>query len=349
MVKRMDLVASLVCLMVCLARGQGTPQPPNPGLLQDPGQQERSGAQATHLPLTQDQVQDLIQENTKDPDVVYKALDERGVDFDLNPKIERKMRAAGADDTLLQAIWKAGPTRRNTKSATLTSSSGAPLHANYEEAMGYETLENELDPDRRLRMVAEFERRFPASELMSSVYAQAAKANEQKGDLNMVVEYGEKSLKLDSNNLFSLLMVAMVLPQPRMLEGSPQQAAQQLATAEAYAGRALSLIAALPAQAKEGSEQLQRRKDALASDAHTALATVYMERDETEKAIDQFKTAISLAPRPKPELYFRLGEVCARAGKKAEAIEAFKRASEMGRGTPLGEYAEQKLTELGKQ
>jgi len=346
MVKKMGVVSALVCVAVSLAMGQGTQPPASPGLLQDPGQQDKPRAQAT--PLTQDEVRDLLKKNAKDPDTVYKALDERGVDFDLDPKIERKMRAAGADDTLLQAIWKAGPTGRNSKSATLTSSSGVPLHANFEEAMGYKTLENELDPDRRLRMVAEFERRFPASELLSSVYAQAAKAYQQKGDLNGVVEYGQRSLKLDANNLYSLLMVAIVLPQPRMLQGTAEQTTQQLATAEAYAGHALSLIAALPSQPNEAGEQLQKRKDTLASDAHTALATVYMERDETDKAIDHFKTAIALSPAPNPQLYFRLGEVYAHSGKNPEAVEAFTKAAELGRGTPLQQYAEQRLAQLKK-
>jgi tetratricopeptide (TPR) repeat protein len=326
-------------------------QPPSPPILQsvptyEEGQSPR--VQSTRRPLTEGEVRDMLKQSGKDLDPVYKALDERGVDFDLDPKIAQAMREAGADDPLLQAIWKAGPTGRGTKSATLTSSSGVPLHANFEEAMGYKTIENELDPGRRLRMVAEFQRRFPSSELLSSVYAQAAKACQQQGDLSGVVEYGEKSLKLDSNNLFSLLMVAMALPQPRMLQGDAQQTAQQLATAKADADHALRLIAALPAQPNEDGDHLRKRKDALSSDAHTALATVYMERDETDKSIDQFKTAISLTPKPNPQLYFRLGEVYTRSGKKDEAIAAFTKAAELGHGTVLQQYAEERLAQLKK-
>jgi tetratricopeptide (TPR) repeat protein len=346
--KQLVVLSALAGWAAALLLAQQTP-PPTLEPVPSYEEQQRARARNAARPLTQAEVRDLLKKSGKDLDPLYQTLDERGVDFDLDPQSVQALRQGGADDTLLEAIWKAGPTGRGTKSATLTSSTGAPLHANVEEAMGYKTMENELDPGRRLRMVAEFERRFPSSELMSSVYAQAAKAYRDMGDLQGVVEYGEKSLKLDPDNLFSLVMVALVLPQPRMLQGPPEQATRQLATAEAYAGRALKLVAALPARPNESREQLRARQDALAADAHTALATVYMERDQSAQAIDQFKTAIALSPLPNPQLYFRLGEVYAHSGKNSEAIEAFTKAADLGRGTVLQQYAEQKLAELKKK
>ena len=325
------------------------PQRPSMGQVVESERLDRAANQNLKQPLTQSEVINLVKKNKSAPEVVYRALNERGVDFDLDRKIEKKMRNAGADDDMLQAIWKAGPTGRNEKTATLTSSTGVPLHAKYEEAMSYKTMENESDPDKRLRMGEEFEQRFPASELMSSVYAQAAKSYREKGDLNKLVEYGEKSLKLDAHNLYSLLMVAIALPQPRMLESNPELSAQRLSTAEEYANRALKLIDGVPARPNETDEQLKKRKDALASDAHTALAMVYMGRDESAKAIEEFKTAISLSQAPNPQLYFRLGEVYADSGKTNEALEAFTKASELGRGTVLQQYADQRIAELKKK
>ena len=327
-----------------------TPQQrPSMGQVVESERLDRTLNQKLKQPLTQGEVINLLKKNKQDPDAVYKSLNERGVDFDLDPKIEKKMRNAGADDDMLQAIWKAGPTGRSEKTATLTSSTGVPLHAKYEEAMSYKTMENESDPDKRLRMVEEFEQRFPTSELMSTVYAQAAKSYREKGDLNKVVEYGEKSLGLDANNLYSLLMVAIALPQPRMQESNPELSAQRLSRAEEYANRALKLIDGVPARPNETGEQLKKRKDALASDAHTALAMVYMDRDESAKAIEEFKTAISLSQTPNPQLYFRLGEVYADSGKTNEALEAFTKASELGRGTVLQQYADQRIAELKRK
>jgi tetratricopeptide (TPR) repeat protein len=339
----------LLILFASPLMAQGTQQPPSMEEVLAAERLDRARYQNTQQLLTQDEVRNLIKKHKADPEYVYRALDERGVAFDLDRKIERKMRGAGADDVMLQAIWKAGPSSRNAKAAQLTSSSGALLHAKYEEAMGFKTVEDEMDPDRRLRMVEEFEQRFPNSELMSSVYTQAAKAYREKGDLNKLVEYGEKSLKLDPNNLFSLLMVAIALPQPRMLQGNPEQSAQRLSTAEEYANRALKLVAGLPKSANETDEQFQKHKASFASDAHDALAMVYMERDNSAKAIEEFKTAISLSQAPNPQLYFRLGEVYANSGKTSEALEAFTKASELGRGTVLQQYAEQRIAELKKK
>jgi len=349
MLRQLISMTAFVCLWACPLMAQSTQQPPSTQGAAASERPEQVPTRNAQPPLTQDEVRNLIKKNKKDLDVVYKAVDERGVDFDLDRKIETKMRSAGADDPLLQAVWKAGPTSRNAKSATLTSSSGVPIHANYEEAMGYKTLENEMDPDRRLRMVEEFESRFPTSELMSSVYTQAAKSCREKGDFDKLVEYGEKSLKLDPNNLYSLLMVAITLPQPRMLQSNPELTGQRLSTAEEDANRALKLIDSLPAKPNETDEQLKKRKDTLAADAHTALAMVYMERDQSAKAIEEFKTAISLSQTPNPQLYFRLGEIYANSGKNSEAIEAFSKASELGRGTVVQQYADQRIAELKKK
>jgi tetratricopeptide (TPR) repeat protein len=134
-----------------------------------------------------------------------------------------------------------------------------------------------------------------------------------------------------------------------VLESNQAQSAQLLAKAEGYAHRAQSLIDTMPRQPNETEEQFKKRKDSLASDAHTALAMVHMERDDLAKAIEEFKTAISLSQTPNPQLYFRLGEVCANSGKKPEAIEAFTKASELGRGTVLQQYADQRIAELKKK
>jgi tetratricopeptide (TPR) repeat protein len=350
MVSKLVTLGGLVWLVASLLMAQETQQPPSmeQGTAAERIERARSGV-PERQPLTQDDVLDLIKKNKDNLDVVYKTLDERKVNFDLDRKIEQKMRKAGADDVMLQAIWKAGPTGRSEKAATLTSATGAPLQATYEEAMGFKTMEHEPDPDKRLRMVDEFESRFPKSQFLSYVYLQAAKACQEKGDLNKLVEYGEKSLKQDPDNVFSLVMVALTLPQPRMLQGSPGEAAQRLSLAETYANRALKLIDSLPARTNESPEQLQKRKAALASDAHTALGMVCMDRDESPKAIEELKTAVSLTQTPNPQLYFRLGEVYENEGKKNEAFEAFTKASELGHGTVLQQYADQRIAELKKK
>lgn len=44
-------------------------------------------------------------------------LKTRGVDFDLDPKIEKSLRKAGADDETTQEVQKAGATSRANQKA----------------------------------------------------------------------------------------------------------------------------------------------------------------------------------------------------------------------------------------
>ena len=300
-------------------------------------------------PLTQKEVHDLIKNNKSDPALIIKTITERTVDFDLNKKIEGKFRPVGATDEILQAIWKAGPTCRTAKSSLLTSATGKQLEATYEEAMAYQALQNELDPDKCLKMVADFEKRYPTSQLLSHAYTHGANAAQQKGDLKEVVDLGEKSVKLDPENVLSLILVALTLPQPKFVESlSASETNRRLAEAEDYARRALALTDKVPKKADETDEQYQKRKAGLVSDGHAALGMVYLQRDDTDKAIPEFQTAIASAPKPNPLLYFRLGEIYANNGKKAEAIEAFKKASQFGEGTVLKQYADQQIQALKK-
>ncbi len=297
-----------------------------------------------HL-LTQDEVYHLIKKEQAHPDVIEKTLHAQGVDFDLNPKIEQRMVKAGATDEILQAIWAAGPTVRNFKGAVFTSATGAPLTTTYKEAMGYQTLEKEQDAGTKIRMAEEFVRTFPHSELLSYVYTQEATAYQQEGNFPEAAEIGRQSLLLDPNNIYSLLIVATSLSEPSMVRNA-ENSTKTLQEAKTDAQRALDLLPKLPARNGETPEQWASRKAGIASSAHAALGAVAMQQDNVDQAIAEFKQAISLSPTPQASLYYRLGEVYSNAGKKPEAIQAFSRAAELGKGTLIEKYANQRLQEL---
>jgi len=296
--------------------------------------------------LNQDEVYRLIKQDKQQPDLIEKTLHEQGVDFDLNPQIEQKMRKAGANDQILQAIWAAGPTVRNFKGAVLTSATGAPLTSTYKEAMGYETIEQTSDPDTKIRMAMEFAQTFPSSELLSYVFTQAAAAFQQKGDYAEAVKTGRKSLALDADNTYSLLVVATSLSEPSMIRNSQDNGEWELAEAGTDAQRVLDLLPKLPLRPSETPEQFAARKAGIEASAHGALGSVAMQQDKYNEAIGEFKKAISLSQPPKPSLYFRLGEVYSNAGEKQLAIEAFSKAAELGKGTVIETYATRNLKEL---
>lgn len=317
------------------------------GVLMALGSSARLIAQATETPLTEEEVIQMVKQNKKRLQDAVTVLQQRGVDFDLSEKSEKRLRAAGADDDFLQEVWKAGPTSRNQK-ATVITATGAEVKISPKEGMAFQTIQDELDPSRRISMVNEFERQFPNSAIMPQVYAQAAKACHEKNDLNGALQYGEKSLKLDPDNTPSLIVVALTLSQPSMLSGDTKEKIARLAEAESDAKHALKLIETMPKQGAETDDQLQLRKKAYAADAHFSLGMVSLMQDDSDHAVREFNAAITASPQPNPQYYYRLGEVYESEGKKAEAIDAFRKAAAAGRGTVMEQYANRKLEALQK-
>ncbi len=296
--------------------------------------------------LNQDEVYRLIKKDNKHPEVIEKTLHDQGVDFDLNPEIEKRMRKAGADDDILQSLWAAGPTVRNFKGAVMMSAVGVPLTSTYKEAMGYQTLEREADPDTKIRMATEFAKQFPQSGLLSYVLTQAAAAFQQKGDYPNAVKAARKSLELDPQNTYSLLIAATSLSQPSMVRDAGADRAKNLEEADTDAQKVLALLPKVAIRPDEPPGQLEARKAGIASDAHAALGSIAMQEDNYAQAIQEFKEAISYSHPPKAAFYFRLGEIYSNAGKKQEAIEAFSKAAELGKGTVIENYANQSIQQL---
>jgi len=230
--------------------------------------------------------------------------------------------------------------------ALLTSPSGIDLQASAEEAMALQDIQNEAAPDRRLRMVDAFEKKFPSSPLLSYAYTEAARAHQQSGALDEAMQDCRKSLKLDPDNTFSLIIMALVLPQPKLLKGNANEVAAQLSEAAADANRALALLEKLRKRPEETDEQFQERKGSLAAEAHFALGMEEMQRDQFDKAVAEYQAAISSTSKPTFQYYYRLAEADASEGHVSEAIEALQKASELARGTPMQKYADDFIAEL---
>lgn len=294
--------------------------------------------------LTQKEVLELLRNHKTEPDYIAKTLGERGVDFNLTPAIAEKLQKTGATEPEMFAVWRATPGGRVTPAAVFTSSSGAAMQANLLEAEAYGSIQDELDRATKLRLIQDFESRFPNSPLLSYVYVQAAKTYQASGDEPRALDYAARSLKLDPQNIFALVIEAMVLPEPRLLEQAGAESAAHLDQAQKDAEQALHLISALPQLPSEAPQAYDDRKNALAGDAHFALGMVNMGRGQFDRAADEYRQAVACAP--KPEYYYRLGEAYASEGKIAEAITVLAKASQLGRGTVIGQYADQLIAQL---
>jgi tetratricopeptide (TPR) repeat protein len=296
-----------------------------------------------------DEVIRLIKQSKSHPQLIASAITERSVDFEMEEKTEKKLRKAGADDALIADIWQVTPSGKARMRAILTSPTGVDLQASADEAMALQDIQKESSSDRRLQMVDAFEKKFPNSPLLSYAETEAAKVNQEEGDYEEAVQYCRKSLKIDPDNTFSLIILASVLPQPKLLKPDANQARAMLSEAAGDASRALVLLEKLRKRPDESDEQFEARKGALAADAHFALGMEEMQEDQFDKAVANYQAAISSNRKPTFQYYYRLAEAYASEGHVSEAIQVLQKASEIGRGTPMQKYADDFIAELQKR
>lgn len=235
----------------------------------------------------------------------------------------------------------------------------AAPQVNQEELKAFQDIQNELDPDRTIQLVNDFEKKFPTSRGLPQAYLKAAGIYQQKGDLNHAAEYGEKSLKVAADNPVALILVASILPQPNSLQGSDLVKEKKLAEAEEYANKALKLIAQLPKQPSMPEEQWNEAKATLSSMAHSSLGMVHLQRssmsltgtdpEELGKAEKEYQAAVSMTKNIDPADYFRLGEVEEKVGKVDEAIGAFTKAGELDQSGQIKTLADQQVERLKKK
>jgi tetratricopeptide (TPR) repeat protein len=292
-------------------------------------------------------------------ETVIKDVKERGVDFDMTPDIEKKLRKAKATDEVVEAVRRAGPkVRAQTAKMSMGQGQAGTLDIPKEQAQAFDAIKGELDPDKAIALVADFAGKYPDSPLLTYVYSYGANGYQQKGDVDKAVEYLEKGLRLKPDNLMCLIMSLGMLPQPQYLNNHPADRDKILQEAMSEANRALQLIAQLPKQPNEADADYQKRLAQVASPVHGSLGMVHLDlgsealggpdKDELAKAEQEFKTAVA-TDRPDPTDYYRMGEAYKMEGKLDDAIGAFTKASEIGQGTMIKAYADRQVEELKKR
>ncbi len=242
------------------------------------------------------------------------------------------------------------------KSAPGTSPSAPPISP--EETQAYQEIQKELNPDKQLQLVEDFEKKYPSSPYLSDADFFGATAAEQKNDVSGALTYGEKSLKLRPDNLRSLILVASLLPLPQALQGTAQQKEQQLDLSESDANHALQLLSQLPKEPNVPDDQFKVAKDQITAQLHAALGMAHLEKatlspgppnpTELTSAEQEYKAAVA-APQPVAQDYYRLGEVYARENKLDDSIAAFTKASQLGQGTLIQKYADGMVQRLKEQ
>lgn len=304
--------------------------------------------------MTEKEVVTELKKGTTDQ--LLKDLDRRGVDFEMDPEIEKHLRKAKATDDIIKAVTAAGPKEKEAAAKAKALASGA-ITVPPDESEDFKALQSELDPDKAIALAQAFVQKHPNSPILSYVYAFEANAYQSKGDAPKIVEAGEKSLALKKDNLMSLMIVAYAIPQPQYINQHQSDEEKQLAHAEGYCQDAFKAIAELKQQPTESDADFAKRKANYTANIHADLGMIHLDRaqlglmgldkEELAKSEKEYTLAVQGNEHPEAADYYRLGEACRLQGKLDAAIAAFTKASELGQGA-VKQYAEQQIDMLKK-
>ena len=87
----------------------------------------------------------------------------------------------------------------------LVSVAHAQVIAGSPEDKAFQKIDSENNVDTKITLLVDFEKQFSTSKAVREAYLQLIQIYQQKNDQNKVIEYCEKAIKIDPNNLVALL------------------------------------------------------------------------------------------------------------------------------------------------
>jgi tetratricopeptide (TPR) repeat protein len=92
--------------------------------------------------------------------------------------------------------------------ATAVHASATQILAGSAEDKAFQKIQAESNAEAKLQGLLGFERQFPQSKALSSVYLMMIEYYRQKDDRERVIEYGEKVLRLDDKNVTAMMVLS---------------------------------------------------------------------------------------------------------------------------------------------
>lgn len=161
-----------------------------------------------------------------------------------------------------------------------------------EERNAFIAFRDELDPAKQVELGNEFLKKFPDSALKAFVYAVLSNAYSMQNDFEHTIEFGEKAIQENPNNLLALLVVSSALS--TRTGDSDLDREPKLKRAEDYAKHAIQMINALPQPAGMTEPEWTARRRATEASPHASLGLVYLKRRVYNDAIEQLKMATEM-------------------------------------------------------
>ncbi|HLI30892.1 MAG TPA: hypothetical protein VKV79_07335 [Terriglobia bacterium] len=221
------------------------------------------------------------------------------------------------------------------------------------EIQDYQALQKEVDPDKQIQMVKDFVQKYPNSQWLNNVYFIGASAAEQKNDAATSLDFGQKSLKLQPNDLRSLILVAGLLPLPQVLPTNPAQKQQQLTECENDASHALQLLATVQPPPGTPAAQFDQTKKIIEAQLHSALGMAHLEEStiavtqpDPPELIAAVKEQEDADDLPAALQSYQQGKQYEQQNRLDDAINSFTQAAQSGQGTDIQAYANTVVQQL---
>lgn len=190
-----------------------------------------------------------------------------------------------------------------------TSARPAPAKANLgqagsqEELDDYNRLHAELDAAAKKNQIDDFANRYPDSGLLAYVYQEGVYLGRQLNRIDMMAEYGEKSLILWPGNYTLLTELASAYVQRNRVEQAGEKAKQ-----------AIDLVTTAVKPAHITEEQWAEEKKLLLASNYTTLGFMHLRRaqassdptvrtSEAEYSVNPFERALEYVPADDYALY----------------------------------------------
>jgi hypothetical protein len=122
----------------------------------------------------------------------------------------------------------------------------------------------EADVDKKVKSLMEFEKQFPQSSVLGDIYMMLVEVYRQKEERPKIIEFGEKTLKVDANNVTAMIILA----RNYALEGNNLDRAVKLAE------RAADRVGVMKSDTSSGRYTPEQWKDYLASTEASARSVL---------------------------------------------------------------------------
>jgi len=209
----------------------------------------------------------------------------------------------------------------------LTSPGKAPQAKSQEELDAYLDVVTAVEPADVIRLTGAFAQKFSASELLSSVYQAQLHAYEQLDDFEGMLAAGRRSLAGSPDNLNTLLSLSSAIAKRA---GSRPDRSRLLSEAKSYADRVLARLDTIRLSHKLSPEDWRAQKQQMQSEARGVLGLVALQSGRLAEALQELRSALTLAPAPQGVQYLQFGLAQVAAGEKQGAEETLRRAVALG-------------------